>query len=230
MKRLFAGFFLLSVACLHSAAAQLPLQATGGARDSRDADANLTRFHYTFVNDRFTIPRIEVEFDGTGAGQYSYKRKDADEITNKLTVSPALLGQIRALLIELNFLDSKEEYQHKKDFSHLGTMTISYTHKGRAREVSFNYTENQPLSRLAEIFRGIANQEMVVFELENTRQTDPISTPAQMRALENELRGKRLADPPRLLPLLKDIKQDEGIPLIARNHAERLIQFIQKGK
>src|SRR5581483_5028565 len=92
----------------------------------RGGDANGTRYQYVFVNDRFTVPRIEVAFDGTGNGQYSFKRKDSEEIINKLTVSEAVLGQIRALFIELNFLDSNENYQHKKDFSHLGTMTITY--------------------------------------------------------------------------------------------------------
>ena len=202
----------------------------GALEASRDPDANLTQYQYTFVNERFTIPRIEVEFDGTGAGQYLFKKKDADEIVNKMTVSAALLKQIQSLFNELNFLDSTEDYQHKKDFSHLGTMTIRYAHKGKERSVKFNYTENSALSRLAELLRGIATQEMLVFDIENTRQTDPISTPAQMRLLESELRGKRLADPPKLIPLLKDIIQDEGVPLIARNHAERLLQMIQKGK
>jgi hypothetical protein len=196
----------------------------------RGGDANGTRYQYVFVNERFTIPRIEVAFDGAGVGQYSFKRKDSDEIINKLTVSESVIGQIRALLIELNFLDSKEDYQHKKDFSHLGTMTITYARGGRERTTQFNYTDNPAVNRLAEIFRNIATQEMRVFELENTRQTDPISTPVQMRLLESELKGKHLADPQKLIPLLKDVKQDEGIPLIARNHAERLIQMIQKGK
>ena len=71
---------------------------------------------------------------------------------------------------------------------------------------------------------------MRVFEIESTRQTDPISTPAQMRMLENELKGKHFADPPQLIPLLKDIEQDPGVPLIARNDAKRLIQVILKGK
>jgi hypothetical protein len=200
------------------------------ARGNVDGGAAASRYHYLFENSRFTIPRIEVEFDGAGQGKYLFKRKEGDEIDNKLAISPALLGQIRALFIELNFLDSNENYQHKKDFSHLGTITITYERGGRKRSASFNYTDNAALNRLAEIFRNIATREMRIFELENIRQSDPISTPAQMRLLESELRGKHIADPPTLIPLLKDIKQDEGVPLIARNHADRLIQLIQKGK
>jgi hypothetical protein len=210
-----------------TAAAQTRVQANNLRGD---ADANLTRYRYEFVNERFTIPHMELDFDGTGAGQYSFLRKGSEEIVNKVEVSANLLGQIQVLLTELNFLDSTEDYQHKKDFSHLGTMTITYTKGGRTRTAKFNYTDNQALNRLTELFRNILNQEMRVFELENTRQTDPISTPAQMRLLEHELKGHHLADPAKLIPLLKDIKLDESVPLIARNHADRLIQLIQQGK
>ncbi|MBI1765775.1 MAG: hypothetical protein HYR56_30590 [Acidobacteria bacterium] len=229
MKKLFMAIFYSALLLGGSALAQQRLQ-TGTLEAKPDPNANLTQFQYTFVNERFTIPRIEVEFDGTGAGQYLFKRKDADEIVNKLTVSASLINQMQALFSALNFLDSTEEYQHKKDFSHLGTMTIRYAHNGKERTTRFNYTDNAALARLAELFRGIATQEMRVFEIENTRQTDPISTPAQMRMLESELRGKHLADPYQLIPLLKDVIKDEGVPLIARNHAERLIQLIQKTK
>ena len=197
-----------------------PLGQTSNLR--RDSDANLTRYHYEFDNERFTIPHIKLDFDGTGTGEYMYTQKGSDEeIVNKLEVSATVLGQIRSLIAELNFLDSKEDYQHKKDFSHLGTMTITYTHGGRSRTTKFNYTENQALTRLSEIFRNIVNQEMRVFELETTRQSDPISTPAQMRNLESDLKGNRLADPAKLIPLLKDIKGDESVPLIARNSTKR---------
>jgi len=228
MKHLFLTLLLVLLVGSGVTAMAQPLVQANNLR--RDSDANLTRYHYEFVNDRFTIPRIELDFDGTGAGEYKFTRKGSEEIADKLEISATVLNQIQRLFTELNFLDSTEEYQHKKDFSHLGTMTITFTKGGRSRTTKFNYTDNQALNRLAEIFRGIVTQEMRVFELENVRQTDPISTPAQMRMLESELKGNHLADPAKLIPLLKDIKMDEGVPLIARNHADRLIQMIQKAK
>jgi hypothetical protein len=213
--------------CVCSVAANA--QALPLTNSSKETSAK-TSYRYVFVNERFTIPRLEVEFDGAGAGQYTFKRKELDEITNKLKISASLLAQINALFAEVDFLNSKESYQHKKDFSHLGTMTITMKRGGQERSVTFNYTDNEPMMKLAEIFRGITTQEMRVFDIENTRQSDPISTPNQMRQLESELKGKHIADPAALIPLLKDIQQDEGIPLIARNHAQRLIEMIQKNK
>ena len=82
----------------------------------------------------------------------------------------------------------------------------------------------------ADIFRNIATQETRAFEMETVRASDPLSMPAQLRHLESELKGKHIADPHRFMPMLADIKLDEGVPLIARNHAERLMQGIKKGK
>ncbi len=226
-KRFFCSLVILGFCVV--VARNVNAQALPLTNSSKETSAK-TFYRYVFVNERFTIPRLTVEFDGAGAGQYTFKRKDLDEITNKLKLSTSLLAQINSLFDEVGFLSSKESYQHKKDFSHLGTMTITLKRGGQERSTTFNYTDNEPMMKLAEIFRNIATQEMRVFDIENTRQSDPISTPAQMRQLESELKGKHLADPAQLLPLLKEIQQDEGIPLIARNHAERLMQMIQKNK
>jgi hypothetical protein len=195
-----------------------------------DGESSTVRYHYLFENERFTTPLQEVVFDGKGRGKFRFIRKGGDEIVNKLELSPTLLAQIQSLFDSLNFIEGNEGYQHKKDFSHLGKMTITMVRSGRERSTSFNYTDNQTMSRLVDVFRNIAIQETRVFEIETVRSTDPISTPAQMRLLENELKSNHIADPQRIVPILREIKTDESVPLIARNHAERLLQMIKKGK
>jgi hypothetical protein len=213
--------------------AHVPSQAQTNielVRGNESREIGLDRYRYLFENERFTTPVQEVEFDDKGRGQFRFKRKGGEEIINQIEVSASVLSQIQRLFDELNFLASSEEYQHKKDFSHLGKMTITLVRNGKERTVNFNYTDNQSMSRLTEIFRNIATQETRVFEIETVRTSDPISTPAQLRMLESELRSKHVADPQRFVALLQDIKLDEGVPLIARNHAERLLQMIKKGK
>jgi hypothetical protein len=210
-----------------SSQAQTRIEVTRGDGNGESASV---RYHYLFENERFTTPLQEVEFDGSGRGKFRFIRKGGEEIVNKLEVSATLLSRIQTIFDSLNFIDGNEEYQHKKDFSHLGKMTITMARNGKERSTSFNYTDNQAMSRLVEIFRNIAIQETRVFEIETVRSTDPISTPAQMRLLENELRSNHIADPQRIVPILLEIKSDESVPLIARNHAERLLQMIKKGK
>lgn len=218
--------FLLST-LYSSSRAQTRIEVT---QADGDGESSTVRYHYLFENERFTTPLQEVVFDGKGRGKFRFIRKGGDEIVNKLELSTTLLAQIQSLFDSLNFIEGKAEYQHKKDFSHLGKMTISMARSGRERSTSFNYTDNQTMSRLVEVFRNIAIQETRVFEIETVRSTDPISTPAQLRLLENELKSNHIADPQRIVPILREIKTDESVPLIARNHAERLLQMIKKGK
>jgi len=225
---IFVAFllFAFNTQALSQTSIQLEQSLTGEAR-SATAGAH---YRYLFENPRFTTPVQELDFDGSGQGKFRFKRKDSDEIVNKLSVSPDVLLLIQLLLDDLNFLASSEDYQHKKDFSHLGNMTITYSRGAKERTVTFNYTDNQSLTRLSEIFRGIITQETRVFELEAVLANDPISTPAQLRMLESELRSKHIADPRRFDPILKNINLDESVPLIARNHANRLLQLIRKEK
>ncbi|MFN0086958.1 MAG: hypothetical protein ACKVX9_16320 [Blastocatellia bacterium] len=202
--------------------------ASAGAGAARD-NAQL-RYHYLFENPRFLVPVQEVEFDGAGHGRFRFQRKDQEETILTFEVSGALLSKVQSLFDALNFLESSEDYQHKKDFSHLGIRTITLSRGGRARTVRFSYTDNQSLNRLADVFQDLATQETRFFEMEAIRANDPISTPAQLRLLESELRSKHIADPVRFEKVLQEIKLDEGVPLIARNHADRLLQMIHKGK
>ncbi len=225
-----AFFFAFTFVALQTEAfAQPQIEINRTGKDAT-GKASPIRFYYLFENERFTTPRQEVEFDGSGHGTFRFKRKDTDEIVNDLDVSPALMAQIQSLFSELNFLSSSEDYQHKRDFSHLGTVTITMARDGKERTVKFNYTDHSAMTKLREIFQNITIQETRAFEMETVRSNDPISTPAQLRMLESELRSKHIADPDRFVPILKDIRLDEGVPLIARNHAERLLQSIKKGK
>ena len=225
---LYAVVFIFA---LHGEAyPQTPLklsQTSGGDIAPKTAAVS---YQYRFENEKFTTPLQEIEFDSAGRGKFRFQKKDNEEVINDLELSASVLNRIQSLFDQLNFLASQESYQHKKDFSHLGTVTIMQARNGKTRTVKFNYTDNPLMSQLRDIFQNIITQETRYFEIEVVRETDPISTPAQMRLLDDDLRSKRIADPNRFVPLLKDIKLDEGVPLIARNHAERLLQAIAKGK
>src|SRR5215471_5490306 len=136
--------FAFKTTALSQTSIEIGQALTSNARDNGAG----ARYRYIFENPRFTTPVQELEFDGSGQGKFRFQRKDSDEVVNKLTVSSAVLSQIQLLFDDMNFLASDEDYQHKKDFSHLGNMTISYSRDGKERTVKFNYTDNQSMSRL----------------------------------------------------------------------------------
>ena len=83
---------------------------------------------------------------------------------------------------------------------------------------------------MKEIFFGIAWQEIALFDMENAQRYQPLDLPKQIETLENDLRLERIAEPERVLGPLKEIAADDFQPLIARNHAKRIIEAIKKGK
>src|SRR5215813_12365598 len=112
--------FVFKTQALSQTSVELGQALTG---DTRSASAG-AHYRYLFENPRFTTPVQELDFDGAGKGMFRFKRKDSDETVIKLSLSSTLVSQIQLLLDDLNFLNSSENYQYKKDFSHLGNMTI----------------------------------------------------------------------------------------------------------
>src|SRR5260370_33906782 len=109
-------------------------------------------------------------------------------------------------------------------------MTISVNQGGKERTVRFNYPDNRDMSQLSEIFRAISTQAITLFDIDLSIQHQPLDLPRMLESVENELHLERLAEPDQLIPTLRDIAQDDTLPLIARNHATRMISSIQKGK
>jgi hypothetical protein len=78
-------------------------------------------FGYKFENTRFYVPLMEIDLTPEGVGELRFKRGTTDEIIDlKLKLLPETVSRIRGLYEAIGFIDSAEEYQAKKDFSHLG--------------------------------------------------------------------------------------------------------------
>ena len=188
-------------------------------------------FNYKFENKRFYVPVIEVDLTADGAGEVRFRRGESDDVLDhKFKLLPATVARIRQLVEATHFLDSSDQYQSEKDFSHLGWVTLSVHDGERERQVRFNYTQNPQISELADIFRGIATQEMHLFDIETSEQFQPLELPRLLDTIENDLKLQRITEPERLLPKLQEVASNPTQPLIARNHATRMVNDIKKGK
>jgi len=98
----------------------------------------------------------------------------------------------------------------------------------RKRVAEFNWTNNRDASKLVDEYRKAADQAIWVFDIAIARENQPLNAPKLMEAMESMLKRNAVSDPRQLLKLLQDISTDEHVPLIARNHALRLIKQIQK--
>jgi len=128
----------------------------------------------------------------------------------------------------LKFLDSEANYQADKQFPHLGTMTLRMKQGERERKAEFNWTHDEGVAALVKEYRGIGEQQLFIFDVSLARQYQPSDTVKIFKRLESLLDRKEISDTTQLVPLLRDLATDERIPLIARNHAARLLKKIEK--
>ena len=186
-------------------------------------------YTWEFSQREFMINHIVVEHDTAGRGKVTFWRKgEEDPIVENLELTPPVLERIEKLWRELHFLDSNENYQASKNFAHLGTYKLGMSDRDRKRTAEFNWSGNAGAWSLAQEYRRVADQVIFIFDMTVARENQPLNTPGLLKQLESMYNRNALSDPKQLVPLLKEIRTDAHIPLIARNHAERLLKKIEK--
>jgi hypothetical protein len=204
---------------------------TETSENQKSVSAKTPAFSYEFSQPQFVISHIRIEHDAQGKGKITFKKMHLDEeFSDPIQLAQTTLEKIQGHFEALKFLDSTENYQYEKDFSHLGTMKISMQKEGRARTAEFNWTANPDAKAIADEYRKISNQYIWMFDISVARQNQPLETPRIMKALDSYLKRNEISDPTQMIPFLKDLSDDERIPLIARNNAAKLIKDIEKKK
>lgn len=205
--------------------------ATANISPSRLENAAVNHYRYEFSQPEFVISKIVIEHDDAGKGTISFKRRESEEeISDPIVVSEAALARINAAYSALNFLDSHEDYQYERDYSHLGNAVYTLRRAGKQRSAKFNYTQNKDAKTLADEYRKIGQQYIWVFDITLARDSQPLEAPRLLDSLDMMLRRDEISDPAQLKDLLTALSDDERLPLIARNHSQRIIKQIEKVK
>ena len=236
--KLWRLLFLVSVSVLAAVCAFAQTETKRNDRPQSNSTATVVpgskeatsvRYTWEFSHREFTVNHIVVEHDATGRGKVTFSRKGEEEpIVETVELTPPVLARIEKLWRELRFLDSNEDYQASKNFAHLGTYKLGMTELDRKRTAEFNWSSNASAWSLAQEYRRVADQVIFIFDMTVARENQPLNTPGLLKQLESMYNRNALSDPKQLVPLLKEIRTDAHIPLIARNHAERLLKKIDK--
>lgn len=186
-------------------------------------------YEYRFERPGFLTSMMHLEHDATGKGKITFLRDGNDEkIVEKVILPKAVIDKIDSIYATLKFLDSTENYQYEHDRSNMGNHTFTLKVNGRSRTAKFNWTTNDDALALMNIYRGIGYEMVWKFEIELARDTQPLRTPSLMAELESYLNRSEIADPPSMLPYLRNIANDERFPLMARNRAADMVKRIEK--
>jgi hypothetical protein len=197
-------------------------------RQENKKPADTTRYSYEFTQPDFTVRHIVIEHDATGRGKITFERQgESTPVEEPVELSMGALGRVLGAWTDLRFLESSENYQADKQFPHLGTMRLRMERDAQQRTAEFNWTNNKTAALLANEYRRVADQAILIFDIAVARQTQPLATPKLMDEFEMQVKRNGLSDPLQMVPLLNDISTDEHLPLIARNHALRLIKKLE---
>jgi len=218
-----------------------PAKTPATKKNERPANGNSSKqtmpakdapnYFYEFSQPNFNISKVMIEHDESGKGKISFVKNTSDEvISDPLQVSPAALERINDALTTLDFMNSTEDYQYEKDYSHLGNITLKIVKNGKTRETKFNWTTNAAAKILMDEYRKISNQYIWMFDMNLSRENQPLESPKLMDVMDSYIKRNEVSDAAQLVPFLKELGDDERIPLIARNHATRLVKQIEKVK
>lgn len=232
-----AALLILSVAfsiCVYAQDSKTNKRATpvvqAPAAETHPVKADDTAYSYEFSQPDFYVKHVLIEHDGNGRAKLTFERQNEDPVSEQLEISTAAMARIVASFDALDFLASQANYQSEKQFPHLGTVRITMRRGDRKRTAEFNWTHVKAAADLRNEYRRIADQAMFVFDMSVARQNQPLNAPKLLEGLEALLRRNEISDPQQLVPLLKEITTDEHLPLIARNHAGRLLKKITDAK
>lgn len=231
---IFASLFVLTLAMSVSAQTETkrndrPVSETLSARPAKGTEADATHYGWEFSQPEFVIRHIVIEHDSLGHGKVTFERKNEEvPVTEPVELSQNALARINKLWAALRFLDSDENYQASRNFAHLGTYKLQLDDGKRKRTTEFNWSNNNDAWNLAQEYRHVADQAIFIFEINVARENQPLNTPGLLNQLESMYKRNELSDPKQLVPLLRELRTDEHIPLIARNQADRLLKKIEK--
>jgi hypothetical protein len=201
----------------------------GGDNSTKPKTVFTPGYIYEFDQPNFVVSHVVIQHDENGTGKISFMKRGLDEPESEpIALTKVTMDKIKAALAALNFLDSTEVYQTARDYSHMGNVSITHRKDGHERTAKYNWTDNKDAKALMDEYRRISNQYVWQFDMSISRENQPLNAPSLMDELDGYFRRGEISDPPQMVPLLKELSNDERIPLIARNHATRLVEKIEK--
>lgn len=199
--------------------------SAGGAKEDQSA----AHYVYEFSQPDFFVYFVHIEHDDRGHGSIRFERRsDTEQITDPLEIAPAALARIRAHFNALRFLDSNENYQAPRNYPSQGKTKITLRQGGRERTAEFNYSQNQDAQGLADEYRRVSEQALFVFDINVALESQPLETPKLIDRLDSLINSNFLSDTHQLIPLVRQLTEDERVPLVGRNQAARILKKLEK--
>ncbi|HEV2862602.1 MAG TPA: hypothetical protein VGX48_16430 [Pyrinomonadaceae bacterium] len=194
-------------------------------------DPNASNYAYEFKHPDFFVYFIHIEHDDRGRGHIRFERRtDTEQLTEPLELSPAVLGRLKAHWTNLRFLESDASYQGERNYPSQGMSKLTMRQGARSRTAEFNYSQDPDAQGLVNEYRRAADQALFVFDLQVALESQPLDTPKLINRLDSLVDRDQLSDKKQLIPLVKQLTEDERVPLVGRNQAARILKKLEEEK
>lgn len=208
---------------------EVPASVRAGVPAKPKEDPNAGHYVYEFKQPDFFVYFIRIEHDDRGRGQIRFERRsDTEQLTEPFELSEAALARVRAHWEALGFLDSQANYQGERTYPSMGQTKLTMRRGGRERTAEFNYSQDEHAQGLANEYRKASEQSVLVFELQVARESQPLETPKLINKLDSLIERDYLSDRQQLVPLIRELTEDERVPLVGRNQAARILKKLEK--
>ena len=168
-----------------------------------------------------------VSLSPTGRGEANLKRRGGDMINVPIVLADRPRDRFLAAVAGVDYMSDTGSWESKNKVANLGLKTITLEGAGPTPRIKeYNYSPQSEVRELGNFFDNVINQETIVLDVEMAMQYDKLAIPKWIDRIEGEVKGNRIADPERLIPLIAKIENDTKFMNYARANAKKLRESI----
>jgi hypothetical protein len=194
------------------------------------AVADFSSFTYCHENTRGPYEMQCIQLNADAKGEVKFKRREAETVTEPLSLSATARQRYLSLLAATNYLEHPETFESGKKIADLGAKHLTIELPSGKREGTFNFSLRKDVTELSNFFEGLLNQETLQFDITNAMQFERLSIPKRLEQMANELKANRISDPEGLIPVLEKIEANQQIMNYARSQAGKMKKDIETKK
>jgi hypothetical protein len=169
---------------------------------------------------------LKVAADGhaeyISTGKLTPDSEPADPFHLEFTISPATREKIFDLAAKAKYFEGKVD-SGKRNIAMTGKKVLAFHDGQRNTQAEYNYSPNPAVQELTSIFQNISTTLEFGRRLDYFHHYQKLALEAELKTMEEMVRGKNLAEVQAVSPILEQIATDQSVINISRSRAQRLL-------
>ena len=169
---------------------------------------------------------LKVSADGraeyNSTGKLTPDSEPPDPFHLEFTISPATREKIFDLAAKAKYFEGKVD-SGKRNIASTGNKVLTYHDGQRNTQAEYNYSPNPAVQELTSIFQNISTTLEFGRRLDYYHHYQKLALEAELKTMEEMVRGKSLEEVQAVSPILEQIATDQSVINVSRARAQRLL-------